>query len=107
MRGRTAAQGCGDRYQFRRSGPINLGYPLIETTTMYGSDGSVQFTISKEVIELSRQTLDAALFDVPAGYSQARSQQEMFSRPSTADVQAMGRPQESQATSTQSPTSVT
>src|SRR5258708_16919784 len=107
MRGRTAAQGCGDRYQFKRSGPINLGYPLIETTTMYGSDGSVQFTMSKEVIELSRQTLDAALFEVPAGYSEARSQQEMFSRPSMADMQEMGRQQESQASSRESSTSGT
>src|SRR5229473_5000732 len=72
MGGRPAPQGCRDRYQFKRTGPTNLGYPLIETTTMYGSDGSVQFTMSKEVIELSRQTLDAALFDVPAGYTGAR-----------------------------------
>ena len=99
MGGRPVPQGCRDRYQFRRTGPVNLGYPLIETTTMYGSDGSVQFTMTKEVIELSRQTLDAALFDVPAGYSEARSQQEMYSRPSMAEMQEMGRQQESQSSS--------
>jgi hypothetical protein len=99
MGGRPAPQGCRDRYQFKRTGPVNLGYPLIETMTMYGSDGSVQFTMSKEVIELSRQTLDAALFDVPAGYSEARSQQEMYSRPSMAEMQEMGRQQESQSIS--------
>jgi hypothetical protein len=97
--GRTAPQGCRDRYQSKRTGPVNLGYPLIETTTMYGSDGSVQFTMSKEVIELSRQTLDAALFDVPAGYAEARSQQEMYSQPSMAEMMAMGRQQESQSSS--------
>ncbi len=102
MGGRPAPQGCRDRYQFKRTGPVNLGYPLIETTTMYGSDGSVQFTMSKEVTELSRQSLDAALFDVPAGYTEARSQQEMYSRPSTADMQEMGRQQESQANSRES-----
>ena len=102
MGGRPAPQGCRDRYQFKRTGPVNLGYPLIETTTMYGPDGSVQFTMSKEVIELSRQTLDAALFDVPAGYSEARSQQEMYSRPSMAEMQEMGRQQESQASSRES-----
>src|SRR5260370_37160632 len=51
----------------------------------------------KEVIELSRQTLDAALFDVPAGYAEARSQQEMYSQPSMAEMMAMGRQQESQS----------
>ncbi|HSP63525.1 MAG TPA: hypothetical protein VLQ90_11130, partial [Pyrinomonadaceae bacterium] len=100
MGGRPAPQGCRDRTQFKRTGPVNLGYPLIETTTMYGSDGSVQFTMSKEVIELSRQTLDAALFDVPAGYSEAKSQQEMYAQPSVADKMATGRQQESQSSST-------
>src|SRR6266851_1456225 len=99
MGGRTAPRGCQDRYQFKRTGPTNLGYPLIETTTMYGSDGSVQFTMSKEVIELSRETLDAALFDVPAGYAEARSQQEMYSQPSMAEMMATGRQQESQSSS--------
>jgi hypothetical protein len=102
MGGRPAPQGCRDRYQFKRTGPVNLGYPLMETTTMYGPDGSVQFTMSKEVTELSRQTLDAALFDVPAGYSEARSQQEMYSRPSMAEMQEMGRQQESQSSSRES-----
>ena len=65
--GRTAPGGCRDRYQFKRTGPTKLGYPLIETTTMYGADGSAMFTRTTEVIELSRQPLDAALFDVPGG----------------------------------------
>ncbi len=102
MGGRPAPQGCRDRYQFKRTGPVNLGYPLIETTTMYGSDGSVQFTMTKEVIELSRQPLDAALFDVPAGYTEAKSQQEMYSQPSMAEMMAMGRQQENQSGSRES-----
>ena len=102
MGGRPAPQGCRDRYQVKRTGPVNLGYPLVETMTMYGSDGSVQFSMNKEVIELSRQTLDAALFDVPAGYAEARSQQEMYSRPSMAEMQEMGRQQESQSSSRES-----
>ena len=88
--------GCRDRYQFKRTGPTNLGYPLIETTTMYGSGGSTTFTMTKEVVELSRQTLDAALFDVPAGYTEARSQQEMSAAPSMAEIMAMSRQQSGQ-----------
>ena len=95
--GRMAApQGCRDRYQFRRTGPTNLGYPLVETTTIYGPDGSVQNTMTKEVVELSRQPLDAALFDVPAGYTQAQSQQEMYAAPSMAEIMAAAGQQESQ-----------
>jgi hypothetical protein len=91
--GRGAPQGCRDRYQFKRTGPSKLGYPLIETTTMYGADGSSVFTKTTEVIDLSRQPLDAALFEVPAGYTEARSQEEMSSTPSMADIMAMSRQQ--------------
>jgi len=97
--GRTAPQDCRDRYQYKRTGPTNLGYPLIETMTMYAPDGSVQFTMNKEVIELSRQTLDAALFDVPAGYTEAKSQQEMYTAPSMADAMAMAREQQGEPSS--------
>jgi hypothetical protein len=83
--------GCRDRYQFKHTGPTNLGFPLMETITMYGADGSVQYTSTKEVIELSRAQLDAALFDVPAGYTEARSQQEMYAAPSVAEMMAMSQ----------------
>jgi hypothetical protein len=95
--GRTASGGCRDRYQFRRTGPTTLGYPLIETMTMYGADGSAMFTRTQEVIELSRQPLDAALFDVPAGYTEARTQEEMSGAPSMADIMAMQRQQSVQS----------
>src|SRR5262249_5633012 len=86
-------------YQFRRTGPTNLGFPLVETTTMYGADGSATFTLTKEVIELSRQSLDAALFDVPAGYTQAASQQEMYGAPSMGYIRQIARQQQSGKTS--------
>jgi hypothetical protein len=91
--GRADSGGCQDRYQFKRTGPSRLGYPLIETTTMYGVDGRPMFTSSKEVVELSRQPVEAALFDVPAGYTEVRTQEEMSGTPSMADVMAMQRQQ--------------
>ena len=98
--GRGAAPaGCRDRFVYRNTGPTNLGYPLQETTTMYGADGTATYTMTKEVIDLSRQTLDAALFDIPAGYTEARSQQEMYAGPSMADTQAMARQQQGQSNS--------
>jgi len=85
--------GCRDRYEVKTTGPSKLGYPLIETTTMYGADGSTVFTRTWEVLELSRQPLDAALFDVPAGYTEAKSEQEMSGAPSMADVMATAQQQ--------------
>src|SRR5256712_5424326 len=94
-----ASTGCRDRYQYKHNGPSTLGYPLLETTTMYGADGSATFTMTKEVIELSRQTLDAALFDVPAGYTLANNQQEMNGTPSMAEIMAMAGQQPGQTNS--------
>ena len=91
--GRTS---CRDRYEYKITGPQNLGYPLVETTTMYGADGSVTNTITKEVTELSRQTLDASLFEIPAGYTEATSQQDMYPSSSMAETMGMSRPNANQ-----------
>jgi hypothetical protein len=91
--GRMAPGGCRDRYDVRNTGPTNLGFPLLETMTMYGPDGQAMFTRTQEVIDLSRQTLDAALFDVPAGYTEVRSQQELSGAPSMGEIMAMQRQQ--------------
>jgi len=91
---RMPTGGCRDAYRYNRTGVTNLGYPLLETTKMYGPDGqSVTVTMTREVIELSRQPLDAALFDIPAGYMQASSTQEMYSM-SMGDAMAMAQQQE-------------
>jgi hypothetical protein len=98
----TTTGGCRDRYVYKTTGTANLGYPLQETTTMYGADGSVTMTMTKEVVEISRQPLEAALFDIPAGYTQARDQQEMFSMPSMDEMTANSRPQNRTESSNQS-----
>lgn len=98
----TTTTGCRDRYVYKTTGPANIGYPLQETTTMYGPDGSVTMTMTKEVVEISRQPLEAALFDIPAGYTQARDQQEMFSTPSMDEMTATSRPQNRTESSNQS-----
>ena len=82
MRRPPAAGGCRDRVRFNRQGAARTGYPLMETTTMYGPNGEVVFTSTKEVIELSREPLDAALFDVPAGYVETQNSQELYGMPS-------------------------
>jgi hypothetical protein len=88
MGGPPARGGCRDAVRFNRQGAARTGYALQETTTSYGPDGSVAFTSTKEVVELSREPLDAALFDVPAGYTEASSTQELYAPPSMSDMAA-------------------
>jgi hypothetical protein len=78
--------GCQDQPRFKREGTGKTGFPLIETTTMYGDGGQVMFTMTREVIELSRQPLDSALFDLPAGYTEATTTQELYGMPSVASI---------------------
>ena len=87
--------GCRDRYQFKNVGNAKKGYPLIETMTMYGPDGRVLTSTTKEVLELSREPLEASLFDVPSGYTEAASTQELYMPPSVAsmDSPSTSRPQ--------------
>jgi hypothetical protein len=95
MGGPPARGGCRDAVRFNRQGAARTGYALQETTTSYGPDGSVQYSSTKEVVELSREPLDAALFDVPAGYTEASSTQELYAPPSMTDMAAQmskGRP---------------
>ena len=64
--------GCQDRYETKQVGAAKRGYPLWEKMTMFGEDGRESFTTVNEVVELSQSTLDAVLFDVPAGYREVK-----------------------------------
>ena len=83
---RQTRPGCRDQIKMRREGNGKLGYPLIETTKMYGENGQVMMTQTKEVIELSRASLDLALFDIPAGYTEATNASELYGTPSIASM---------------------
>src|SRR5215210_2938592 len=69
---------CNDEIRTKMIGKAKLGYPVLTTTTVYGPDGKVTATMTSEVTELSRSPLDAALFDVPAGYGLAKNYQELY-----------------------------
>lgn len=83
--------GCRDQVRYKNTGTGKLGYPLIETTTIYGANGAQMSSSTKEVIELSRQPLEMALFDLPAGYTEAQSYQEMYA-PAESTGMASPRP---------------
>lgn len=92
--------GCRDRVVSKQIGSGRKGYPLIETTTMFGPDGNAMFTSTKEVIDLSREPLDAALFDVPVGYTETSDSRELYAAPSMASIMAQAGQTSSQAQST-------
>src|SRR5215212_8236657 len=86
---------CADQIRFRTTGSGRLGFPVMVTTKfkMGGAEGgdeddaeaaaamSNAMTSTIEVTEISTVTLDPALFDVPAGYTQAASVEELYSSP--------------------------
>jgi len=69
--------GCKDEIHTRTIGTAKLGFPLLVTTTSYQPDGRTS-TMMQEVLELSRESLSASLFDVPEGYTLAKDMQELY-----------------------------
>lgn len=84
---------CRDRIVFKGSRSAKTGFLLNGTMTMYDESGKAIMTQTTETLELSRSPLAAALFDIPADYKLAASQQELYAMP---DVNAMIREQQQQ-----------
>jgi hypothetical protein len=64
--------GCQDKYQTKQIGSGKKGYPVWEKMTMFDEKGAESFSTLNEVVELSQATLDASLFEVPAGYREVK-----------------------------------
>ncbi len=78
--GRPSRPECQDRIKYSGPGMMalgHLGYPVDVTTTMTDKDGKA-FSMRQEALDISRATLDASLFEAPAGYKQAASYSEMM-----------------------------
>ena len=69
---------CRDRIITKGGGAARLGFLLEGTMKMFGPDGSVQMTQTTETLELSRSPLETAMFDIPAGYREVTSAQELY-----------------------------
>jgi hypothetical protein len=80
---------CQDEIRFKRVGTAKLGYPVLVTTTIY-LDGGQTSTSTTEVVELTTTPLDAALFEVPSGYTEAKSYQELMGIPSVESITQSG-----------------
>lgn len=71
---------CRDSFVTRRSGKGKLGFVLSEKRTMiFGGAKAEQseFETSIETIELSSEKLDSMLFEIPPGYKEAKSEDEL------------------------------
>jgi hypothetical protein len=79
---------CIDRVVYKGNAAARTGFLLEGTMKMFGADGSVSMTQTTETLELSRAPLDASLFDVPSGYRQVSSAQDLYavSMPSMGGV---------------------
>jgi hypothetical protein len=75
---------CVDEVRFQTEGTANTGYPLMTTTRIKFDTGSADVSMptsesTQEVTEFSTVKLDAALFEIPAGYREVKSAQELGS----------------------------
>jgi hypothetical protein len=68
---------CQDKFVTRRSGKGKLGFPLTQTTTIIMGGKTSEFTTSLETVEFSTAKLDSMLFEIPPGYTEAKSEEEL------------------------------
>jgi hypothetical protein len=78
--------GCQDKYVVKNSGTGKRGYPVYEKTTMFDDSGKETMSYVNEVVELSKATLDASLFDVPQGYKEVSDPSQMYASASSVSV---------------------
>jgi hypothetical protein len=71
---------CTDRMESRTVGDAKLGFPVkVTTTTTTGEGDKVEAISSSQVVtELEITRLDPALFEIPAGYTEATSSAELM-----------------------------
>ena len=70
--------GCRDKIVGKTIGTAKTGYPLYQKMTFFDDSGKVQSTMLQEVLELSKGTLEAALFDIPNDYLQVKDISEIY-----------------------------
>ena len=71
---------CQDKIRFTGSGVMamrKMGYPVDLTTTVIDKDGK-QNSFRQQALEISSASLDAGLFDAPAGYRETKSYMDMM-----------------------------
>ncbi len=75
----TKKSGCQDKFQIKQIGTAKRGYPVYEKMTMFDQSGKESFSTVSEVVELSKATLNADLFEVPSDYREVADASAMYS----------------------------
>ncbi|CAN5398916.1 hypothetical protein BH10ACI2_BH10ACI2_17160 [soil metagenome] len=70
--------GCQDKIVPKTIGSAKSGYPLWQKMTSYDANGKESFSTVQEVVEMSKATLDQALFEVPADYREVKNASELY-----------------------------
>ena len=73
------AGGCRDKFVPKTIGSAKSGYPVYQKMTSYDASGKESYSMIQEVVELSKATLDSALFEVPADYREVSDASQMYS----------------------------
>lgn len=84
-------EGCHDKVVTKHSGSGKLGYPISETIVMHNPDAST-ITMNITTSQISKQPMEAELFDVPAGYREVKTMAELNGVPAVPQQQAYTQP---------------
>jgi hypothetical protein len=82
----TKSGGCKDKYEMKTIGTAKRGYPVYEKMTMFDESGKETYSMINEVVELSKATLEASLFDIPADYREVQEASQMYASSVTAST---------------------
>jgi hypothetical protein len=76
----SAADSCTDRIENKTVGDAKLGFPVRSTTTTTSGEAADQTTsvVKTEVDKLEKTRLDKSLFDVPTGYTEVTSYNDLL-----------------------------
>jgi hypothetical protein len=70
--------GCTDKIVQKTLGTGKTGYPVWQRMTSFDAAGKESYSMTQEVTELSKATLDQALFDAPADYREVSDASQMY-----------------------------
>ncbi len=77
--------GCRDRIQQKTIGTARSGYPVYQKMTGFDANGKESYSMVQEVVELSKATLEASIFDAPADYREVKNASEMYASAASAN----------------------
>ena len=72
----------------KANGTAKRGYPVYEKMTMFDGNGKETMSYVNEVVELSKATLEASLFDIPQDYKEVSDASQMYASTGTTSAGA-------------------